>query len=174
MNSNFQRIKEIITMEQIADRYGFEVKRGMMVCPFHNEKTPSLKVYPGSRGWYCFGCNEGGSVIDFESKLSGLCALDAAKKICNDFHLTIMDSKPDPVAMNRRRIEKECREAEKRYMEERFSHNIKVYKRIWGALREAPPGPIAAKYMAQIEYMDYWFEEDAKRRQRGRRCIETK
>jgi len=35
-------------------------------CPLpdHDEKTPSFTVYPGDRGWWCYGCNRGGDVVD--------------------------------------------------------------------------------------------------------------
>ncbi len=35
-------------------------------CPLpdHDEKTPSFTVYPGDRGWYCYGCLRGGDVVD--------------------------------------------------------------------------------------------------------------
>lgn len=33
-------------------------------CPFHNEKTPSLHWF-GDNRWHCFGCGEGGDVVDF-------------------------------------------------------------------------------------------------------------
>lgn len=35
------------------------------LCPFHNDEVSSLVVYPGDRGWYCFGCGRGGGVIQF-------------------------------------------------------------------------------------------------------------
>ena len=36
------------------------------LCPFHPDKeTKSLTVYPDNRGWYCFGCGQGGGVIQF-------------------------------------------------------------------------------------------------------------
>ena len=35
------------------------------LCPFHNEKTPSLSVNLDMNLWHCFGCQKGGSVIDF-------------------------------------------------------------------------------------------------------------
>lgn len=35
------------------------------LCPFHAEKTPSFMVNPARRMFHCFGCNAGGSVVDF-------------------------------------------------------------------------------------------------------------
>ena len=52
---------------------------GFVACPFHNEKTPSLKIYPDNR-WHCFGaCGEGGDVIDFICKLRNLNFIEAVK-----------------------------------------------------------------------------------------------
>lgn len=39
-------------------------KEGYCRCPFHAEKTGSLRLYKGRRGWYCYGCHAGGSVLD--------------------------------------------------------------------------------------------------------------
>lgn len=42
------------------------------LCPFHNEKTPSLHVHP-ERGFFkCFGCGAGGDVIDFVRRHNGV------------------------------------------------------------------------------------------------------
>ena len=35
------------------------------VCPFHDEAEGSFTVYGDSQRWYCFGCGEGGDVLDF-------------------------------------------------------------------------------------------------------------
>ena len=34
-------------------------------CPIHQDKHPSLTVYPDQQSWHCFGCNRGGDVIAF-------------------------------------------------------------------------------------------------------------
>ena len=62
--------------ETAAEHYGIEVKRnGMACCPFHDDRTPSMKV---DKRFHCFGCQEDGDVIDFVGKLFGLSPKRAA------------------------------------------------------------------------------------------------
>ena len=42
------------------------------VCPFHDEAEGSFTVYSDSERFYCFGCGEGGDVLDFIQKSEGL------------------------------------------------------------------------------------------------------
>ncbi len=53
--------------------------RGFACCPFHKEKTPSFNVNEKKNLWYCFGCGEGGSVIDFVMKLNNYSFIEAIK-----------------------------------------------------------------------------------------------
>ena len=81
-------IKSRISMIDICKTYGFNIQRGNFICcPFHNEKTPSLKLYDGNRGFYCFGCGEHGSVIDFVMRYFGLDFKSAISKLNDDFSL---------------------------------------------------------------------------------------
>ena len=81
-------IKSRISMIDICKTYGFNIQRGNFICcPFHNEKTPSLKLYDGNRGFYCFGCGEHGSVIDFVMRYFGLDFQSAISKLNDDFCL---------------------------------------------------------------------------------------
>ena len=34
-------------------------------CPIHQDKNPSMTVYPENQTWRCYGCNKGGDVIAF-------------------------------------------------------------------------------------------------------------
>lgn len=36
-------------------------------CPKHSDSDPSLHVYEGDKGWYCFSCNNGGDGWDLLS-----------------------------------------------------------------------------------------------------------
>lgn len=51
--------------------------RALGLCPFHNEKTPSLTVYINTNTWHCFGCHEGRDVVDFVMKLQKVDFLQA-------------------------------------------------------------------------------------------------
>jgi CHC2 zinc finger len=43
---------------------------GKVLCPFHNDRDPSLQVYDGG-SFYCFGCRRGGTIYDFAAHLWG-------------------------------------------------------------------------------------------------------
>ena len=50
----FEAVKQSVTTRQAAEHYGIHVGRnGMACCPFHNDKTPSMKL---DRRYHCFGC----------------------------------------------------------------------------------------------------------------------
>lgn len=45
---------------------------GKVACPLHEDATPSLHVYEDpERGWYCYGCEQGGRVYQLAAILAG-------------------------------------------------------------------------------------------------------
>ena len=97
----FDAVKQNISIREVAERYGFTVTRsGMIVCPFHNDKTPSMKV---DRRFHCFGCQADGDAVDFVSRFYGISARDAAVKIANDFGISY-DNKKRSVSKSRNRL----------------------------------------------------------------------
>jgi hypothetical protein len=43
---------------------------GKVLCPFHDERTPSCHAYAeAARGFFCFSCGAGGGIFDFASRL---------------------------------------------------------------------------------------------------------
>ena len=94
MDNLFETVKQSITIRETAERYGIEVKRGGMVCcPFHDDKNPSMKL--NKEYFYCFGCGATGDVIDLASRLYNLSPKEAAEKLAQDFGL-IYDSQAPP------------------------------------------------------------------------------
>ena len=79
----FEAVKGNVTTRQAAELYGIQVCRhGMAVCPFHDDKNPSMKV---DKRFHCFACQADGDAVDFVSRLFGLPSKEAAVKIANDF-----------------------------------------------------------------------------------------
>ena len=76
------QIKHTISPIEAAQRYG-SVKRGFMRCPFHADRTPSLKLYGDH--FHCFGCGAHGNVIDLTAALLGCSKTDAARRLEADF-----------------------------------------------------------------------------------------
>ena len=91
-----QAIRDYVSMDDILNLYGYRTRNGFMCCPFHGEKQPSLKVYRNTGGWHCYGCERGGSVIDFVMEHEQCNFQNAVRAIDQALHLGLMDSHEDP------------------------------------------------------------------------------
>ena len=88
----FNQAKEMLDIIQVLEHYGISISsKNFASCPFHQEKTPSFKVYDDS--YYCFGCGESGTVIDFIIKYFNLTNIEAVKKLNADFRLNLLSTK---------------------------------------------------------------------------------
>ena len=93
-----EAVKELLTTDQVVRHYGLHPDRsGFLQCPFHQgDRHGSLKVYPGNKGWHCFGCQRGGSVIDFVMQLFGISFSQAVVRLNADFGLGLTSERPSP------------------------------------------------------------------------------
>jgi DNA primase len=81
------RIDEVVSDYVTLKNAGGGSQKGL--CPFHDEKTPSFHVTP-SRGYYhCFGCSEGGDVIDFLMKIDGLAFAEAVERLADKYGIQL-------------------------------------------------------------------------------------
>lgn len=86
MPDPFQTIQQTVSAREVAEHYGINVNpRGWALCPFHNERTPSLH-FRGAR-YYCFGCGASGDATDLVRELFGMTYAEAARRISDDFNL---------------------------------------------------------------------------------------
>lgn len=121
-------IKQAVSCQQFAEHIGLKVNRaGFICCPFHGEKTASLKLYPKTRGWYCFGCGAGGDVISFAKRYYGITFTQALERLNYDFALGLQIGQPDGVARvkqallaAKRRIEAEKERERKQEIEQAY------------------------------------------------------
>ncbi|WP_432482248.1 DNA primase [Kineococcus esterisolvens] len=73
------RIDEVVA-EQVTLRPG-GVGSFKGLCPFHEERTPSFTVRPAVGRWHCFGCGEGGDVIEFVRRIDGTTFTEAVERL---------------------------------------------------------------------------------------------
>ncbi|MDN5894370.1 MAG: CHC2 zinc finger domain-containing protein, partial [Nocardioides sp.] len=75
------RIDEVVSTYVTLRNAGGGSMKGL--CPFHDEKSPSFHVTP-SRGFYhCFGCQQGGDVINFVMEIDGVGFSEAVERLAD-------------------------------------------------------------------------------------------
>ncbi len=66
------------------------------IIPGHSDKTPSMKLYPTTNTFHCFGCGAGGSVIDLVAEVHGIASpLEAAKWLADRYNINYDDLSPE-------------------------------------------------------------------------------
>ena len=111
----FEAVKQSVTTRQAAEHYGVRVGRnGMCVCPFHDDKNPSMKV---DRRFHCFGCQADGDVIDFVSRLENVSPKEAALMLAQDFSIPYEDREPPGRSRPKRNPHQESPEQQFKRME---------------------------------------------------------
>ncbi len=88
-DEEIQRLKREVSLERLVEAQGIELHRHgsdrIGLCPFHDDRNPSLVVTPSKNLWHCLGaCQEGGSVIDWVMKLRGVSFRHAVEILRND------------------------------------------------------------------------------------------
>ena len=69
------------------------------VCPFHDEAEASFTVYGDTERFWCFGCGEGGDVLDFVQRIEGLSLPEAIQRLKG--HRPVSGIAPRPAATRR-------------------------------------------------------------------------
>jgi len=65
----YQKATEDTRIEDVASHFlGTREFRRNLKCPFHEDKSPSFKIYTNKNCFVCFGCGVRGSPIDFVMK----------------------------------------------------------------------------------------------------------
>lgn len=84
---------------------GIRLVKDKGLCPFHTDKHPSLSI-KGER-WKCWGCGEGGDVIDFTAKYYRLDTKDALKLLADRAGIRPANTQAERAAAEKARKERE-------------------------------------------------------------------
>src|SRR5579872_2616568 len=76
-DEEIERLKQGVSLQRLVEAQGIELKRHgadlLGLCPFHDDRQPSLVVSPKKNLWHCLGaCSAGGSVIDWVMRCEGV------------------------------------------------------------------------------------------------------
>lgn len=154
--SIFETVKNSVNLREAAQLYGIEVNRyGIALCPFHNDRHPSL--YIADDHYYCFACGEHGDVIDFVSRLFQLSLYEAALKLIADFHLD-PDKPPTAAALQAKKTRTEAqkfREQERLcfFVLSEYRDRLQEWKKTYAPC--APNEPIHDRFAEACHKLDY-------------------
>ena len=147
---DYDAIKDTVGMRQVAEYYGCRIdRRGNCICPFHDDRRPSMKIYPHNRGYYCFACGSGGDVIKFVASLYDLSNENAARKLIDDLSLPIKIedlSYRERRERDRKKKAQESARAAARY----FTGILNLY---YSYLREASKSPQDLHFAEALQMM---------------------
>ncbi len=88
--AEIERLKREIALERLVEARGVVLKRKgadlVGRCPFgtHADAEPSFVVTPAKNLWHCFGCQQGGSVIDWVMRVEGVSFRHAVELLRDD------------------------------------------------------------------------------------------
>ena len=162
MSRLFQTVKAAVTARQAAEMYGLKVGRnGLACCPFHHDKTPSMKV---DDRYYCFGCGVTGDAVDLTMQLFGLSSKEAALRLASDFNIDVDEAKSRSFHPYRPRDDPQ------KELQIWFDHAWRILTEYRSLLREwekeyAPQSmdedwhPLFCEALRKKDYIDYLLDE---------------
>ena len=76
-DETIERLKQEVSLERLAEARGIKLARHgadlIGLCPFHDDREPSLVISPKKNLWHCLGaCKAGGTVIDWVMRAEGV------------------------------------------------------------------------------------------------------
>jgi len=80
------------------------------LCPFHQEKTPSMHVSPQHQRVHCFGCGWRGDAIQWIQEKEGLTWAEAVKSLAHQYNIHIPESDPVKPSIRPKKFAKLARE----------------------------------------------------------------
>lgn len=91
INNVFDLVKSEIDIQDVLEKYKIDYTGDLINCPLpeHYDKTPSMAIYEVTNSFNCFGCNKGGTIIDFVAEMEDITPFKAVVKLSEMFNLNI-------------------------------------------------------------------------------------
>ena len=87
---DIQKLREL-PIESVAERLGLTVTKHKSLCPFHEDRHPSLSFK--NNGYRCFVCGEHGGVIDLAMHVLGKSFIETCEWLANEHNVILSETK---------------------------------------------------------------------------------
>lgn len=99
--NSIENLKNIVDIADVVGSYIPLKKSGanfVCVCPFHNDKHPSMSVSPSKGIYHCFSCKAGGDAVKFVMEYEKLGYVEAIEKLASIYNVALeyTSSKNEP------------------------------------------------------------------------------
>jgi len=150
-----EEIKDRYSMRDILERYGLHQpnRAGYICCPFHKEKTASMKIYP--KDFNCYGCGANGDIFTFVMLMDGISFREAFAELGGGYDNSFSARKKIYQAQKKREMQRKAKEELKRRKELNFLL-MDIYRKWLGRL-ELFSEAWADTYNA-LQYQEYLWE----------------
>lgn len=80
---DFGAVRDQARFETVLANYGLKARgqgaERMILCPFHDDRSPSCSINLDRKVFHCFACGAGGSILDFLARMESCSIADAAR-----------------------------------------------------------------------------------------------
>ena len=142
-----EAVQRQVDIVEVVSEYVVLRQRGkdyVGLCPFHNEKTPSLSVSPHKQVYYCFGCGAGGNTFKFLMEIGQQSFSEVVLDLARRYQIPVKTLEPQ----QRQEIQRQLSLKEQLY--EILAVAVGFYEH---ALRQ-PQGEKALNYLLSTRKLD--------------------
>ncbi len=91
-----QKLREL-PIEAVAERLGLRVRMHKALCPFHDDRHPSLSFSVRRNTFRCFVCGASGDAISLVKKVLGMNFLEACRWLADENNIILTEYQPKEV-----------------------------------------------------------------------------
>ena len=134
--NKIDEIRNLANIVDVVSTYVHLKKQGKTytgLCPFHNDKNPSLKVSEEKQIYKCFVCNAGGNVFNFLMQYKSISFIEAVQEVAEHLGIKLELEKGSSSIINSE-------------LEELYDINVTAAKYFSNNLLNSKQGEIAREY----------------------------
>jgi len=163
---DISRVRSAVSIIDYLDKQGVSFKQSGInysaLCPLHSERSPSFHVNSAANTFHCFGCGEGGDIINLVQQMEGLSFVGALQFLAEEAGIALQQTEHDAEYEALKRLYRAA-DLASRFFRERFielpdNHPAKqnLYSR---DLRGQADSDLDVGFVPKEGFLDYLYGE---------------